>query len=204
MPQSPTQVRIIEHAIPLFARHGYEGVSVDTIVKAADINKATLYYHYRGKKALFEAVLRYNFSALIEKLQNRVEAERDPAMQLLRYIEVMLERKRVQVELMSRELLGGGRNIPKDAFDLMRRLADILVGIIRRGMEEGRFVQVDPFMILNVLIGATNNYIIGAPLRQKFLEKRAQAGKHGCPEYDTETYARTLHGMLLSVLERAA
>ncbi|HHD77278.1 MAG TPA: TetR/AcrR family transcriptional regulator [Campylobacteraceae bacterium] len=195
-----TQMRIIESAIPLFARYGYEGVSVDAIVKATGINKATLYYHYSGQQALFEAVLHDRFTALIAKLEAAVAGDERPETALLRYIEVMLRRKRVEVELMSRELLGGGQNIPADALALMHRLAGILVNIIQDGIRRGRFREVDPFMILNVLIGATNNYIIGKPLRRKFLDQKGDMA-HKCPEYDDETYAKTLHSMLLSILE---
>ncbi len=199
MSQPSTQIRIIESAIPLFAKKGYEGVSVESLARAAGINKATLYYHYKGKKELFEAVLRYQFSRLLGKLRARIEKESDPRMQLLRFIEVMLERKRVVVELMSREILGGARNIPKDAFALMHDLAGILVEIVRRGRREGMFEEVDPFMILNVLIGATNNYILSAPLREKFL-KNSASSELPCPKFDTPTYAKTLHKMVLQTL----
>jgi len=200
MSQSPTQIRIIEAAIPLFARKGFEGVSVENIVKAAGINKATLYYHYKGKKELFEAVLHHEFSQLIDRLLRSIECIDDPVEQLRSYIEVMLERKRVLVELMSREILGGAQNIPKDAFDLMHRLAGILVEIIRKGRERGIFREIDPFMILNVLVGATNNYIISAPLREKFLQSR-DPETFPCPKFDRQTYVDTLHRMVLSVLE---
>jgi AcrR family transcriptional regulator len=49
--------RIQRAALGLFARYGYEGVSLQQIADAVGLHKSSLFHHYPGKSALFEDVL---------------------------------------------------------------------------------------------------------------------------------------------------
>jgi len=59
MPRKPAQESgealkaIQDHAFGLFGRYGYEGVSVGDIARDTGLSKGALYWHYRGKEALF-------------------------------------------------------------------------------------------------------------------------------------------------------
>ncbi|HKD96979.1 MAG TPA: TetR/AcrR family transcriptional regulator [Micromonosporaceae bacterium] len=48
---------ILEIAVGLFAAHGYHGVSMDDIGKAAGVTGPALYHHFAGKEAMLEAAL---------------------------------------------------------------------------------------------------------------------------------------------------
>ncbi len=48
-----TQIRIQEAASDLFQRRGYNATSVDDIAEAARVVKATFYYHFSGKEAIY-------------------------------------------------------------------------------------------------------------------------------------------------------
>jgi AcrR family transcriptional regulator len=52
----PGKDRILDAAERLFARHGFYGVSVRDITKAADVDVALVSYHFGGKRELFAAV----------------------------------------------------------------------------------------------------------------------------------------------------
>jgi len=52
-PQFDALAAIREHAFALFGRHGYEGVSIGDIAKAAKLSKGALYWHFDGKDALY-------------------------------------------------------------------------------------------------------------------------------------------------------
>lgn len=49
--------RIVEAATPLFAARGYGSVSIADIAAAADIEKGHVYYHFRYKEQLLDAVV---------------------------------------------------------------------------------------------------------------------------------------------------
>ncbi|MGV9309367.1 MULTISPECIES: TetR/AcrR family transcriptional regulator [unclassified Nonomuraea] len=52
-----TRDRVLAIATRLFAEHGYEGTSIETVLHESGLSRGALYHHYAGKDALFEAVL---------------------------------------------------------------------------------------------------------------------------------------------------
>jgi AcrR family transcriptional regulator len=62
-----TRDQLIEVATGLFAEHGYEDTSIETVLAAAGVSRGALYHHFAGKDALFQAV--------VETLEARVLAE---------------------------------------------------------------------------------------------------------------------------------
>ncbi len=53
-----TKRRIMTEALRLFARDGYEAVSVESIAAAVGIRAPSLYKHYRSKREIFDSILR--------------------------------------------------------------------------------------------------------------------------------------------------
>jgi len=53
---SEAAVRILEASLVLFARHGFPRTSMADIAREAGIARATLYLHFRDKRAVFEAL----------------------------------------------------------------------------------------------------------------------------------------------------
>lgn len=51
-----TREHLVEIATGLFAEHGYEGTSIEAVLRTADVSRGALYHHFAGKDALFEAV----------------------------------------------------------------------------------------------------------------------------------------------------
>ncbi len=52
-----TRAQLIAIATRLFAAHGYEGTSVEAVLREAGVSRGSLYHHFAGKEALYEAVL---------------------------------------------------------------------------------------------------------------------------------------------------
>ncbi len=52
-----TKSKILKAATKLFADHGYEGVSVDQVAKAADVRFSLIAYHFGSKEELWQAVV---------------------------------------------------------------------------------------------------------------------------------------------------
>lgn len=53
-----TKERILQVALELFARKGYEAVSVSDIAGALGLTKGALYRHFENKRAIFDGILR--------------------------------------------------------------------------------------------------------------------------------------------------
>jgi TetR/AcrR family transcriptional regulator len=52
-----TRERLIAAATPLFAKKGFDGVSVKELAEAADVNVSLVSYHFGGKENLYRACL---------------------------------------------------------------------------------------------------------------------------------------------------
>ena len=57
MNETGTRERILHVALNLFARNGYEGVSMSDIAGQLGITKGALYRHYASKRAIFDNIL---------------------------------------------------------------------------------------------------------------------------------------------------
>ncbi|MDQ7804109.1 TetR/AcrR family transcriptional regulator [Amycolatopsis sp. A133] len=62
-----TREHLVAVATGLFTEHGYDGTSIDAVLRAAEVSRGALYHHFPGKDALFAAVL--------DAVYDRVEAD---------------------------------------------------------------------------------------------------------------------------------
>jgi AcrR family transcriptional regulator len=53
-----TRDKIIQHALLLFSRKGYQAVSVQEIARAVGIRAPSLYNHFDSKRAIFDAIIK--------------------------------------------------------------------------------------------------------------------------------------------------
>lgn len=68
--QNPdTKEKIMEAARILFADNGFEGTSVRDIAKAADVNVASVNYHFSSKDNLFSEILRSGYQQCFMSLK---------------------------------------------------------------------------------------------------------------------------------------
>src|SRR2546427_5587795 len=64
-----TRQRLLDSALSVFARHGYERATVDEIVREAGFSKGAFYVHFESKDDLFWAMLEERIQAQQEALR---------------------------------------------------------------------------------------------------------------------------------------
>lgn len=75
---SPSKERILDTAERLFSERGYSATSLRSIITAANVNLASVHYHFHSKEALLEAVfLRRAVPANQERLELLERCERE-------------------------------------------------------------------------------------------------------------------------------
>ena len=57
MKQEDTKQKILDKALELFSKQGYDSVSVGEIAKAVGIKAPSLYNHFQSKQAIFDAIV---------------------------------------------------------------------------------------------------------------------------------------------------
>ena len=76
MKQNDTKKKILDKALELFSERGYSSVSVDEIAAAVGIKGRSLYNHFSGKKAIFDAIVKttiYQYNEDTNKIDIHVE-----------------------------------------------------------------------------------------------------------------------------------
>jgi TetR/AcrR family transcriptional repressor of mexJK operon len=85
---------ILAAATRVFFDRGYGAASMDTIARAAGVSKQTIYSHFGGKAALFEAIILERCDRLLESLPTVSDTGSDPEVTLRaiasRLLELML------------------------------------------------------------------------------------------------------------------
>ena len=71
--KSNVKDNILTKALELFSAKGYEGVSVNEVTAASGISKPTLYYYFKSKEGLFEAVSELYYTRLNSSLEENSE-----------------------------------------------------------------------------------------------------------------------------------
>jgi TetR/AcrR family transcriptional regulator len=175
----PEQSRsaILRAAVDEFAEHGIAGARTDAIARAARVNKALLYYYFKDKDALYEAVLDHVFSGLRDRVLPVLASKLQPREKLLayvgRYFDYIAENPRfprvVQAEWMR---IRTGSNpqmlrIAREYFSpIYRRVAQLL----RDGAKSGEFRPVNPMDFLPSMVGIVIFYFSTAPAMQTLLK----------------------------------
>src|SRR5258708_32943754 len=77
---------ILKAAIQEFAEHGIAGARIDAIARAARVNKALLYYYFKDKEAIYEAVLDQVISGLRDTVVPVLETAVPPRGRVLNYV----------------------------------------------------------------------------------------------------------------------
>jgi len=73
-----TRQHLVAVATELFAERGYDGTSIEAVLQAAGVSRGSLYHHFPGKDALFDAVLEAVEERIGEETVAAALAELDP------------------------------------------------------------------------------------------------------------------------------
>lgn len=161
-----TRERILDAAESLFARSGFEGVTVRQIMKKAGADVALAYYHFKSKRDLFDAVLLRRAKTLNElrlaALEEVEQRHRDDPPSVEEIIEAFT---RPLLEVLEEDpdewrdymaLVAQVNNSPEWGGELMTRYFDPLVRrfleALRRSLPNSR--EEDLFWSYHFLSGA--------------------------------------------------
>src|SRR6202142_1215708 len=81
-----SRASILKAAVSEFAEHGIAGARTDAIARAAHVNKALLYYYFKDKDALYEAVLDHVFGGMQARVTPVLDSKLPPRQKMLEYL----------------------------------------------------------------------------------------------------------------------
>lgn len=85
------RLRLIQAAIEVFSRKGYDGASVEEIASAASVTKPVLYDHFSSKEEIFVAAIEQIRDGLLETGNRAIAMEKSPGKRLKAAISVFFD-----------------------------------------------------------------------------------------------------------------
>jgi AcrR family transcriptional regulator len=88
---------ILEHATEVFCEKGYAGASMRDLSRATGMSLAGMYHYFGSKERLLYLIQKNTFSAILERLRERLEKVSNPeqgiSIFILNHLEYFLERQ---------------------------------------------------------------------------------------------------------------
>jgi len=140
---------------------GYEGASMRMIAAEAGISVGALYLYHRSKEELCSTLFRGLFEEFRETIRVRTEAISDPVEQIRTYIGTYMEMAKVHREFIYTFNKDKGFTFGvewKQRF--FSELRKFLRGIIRRGINEGKFADTDEREAAKVVLSVLRGYVV--------------------------------------------
>src|SRR5271156_5640606 len=165
-----SRAAILKAAVAEFAEHGIAGARTDAIARAAHVNKALLYYYFKDKDALYEAVLDHVFGGLRARVMPVLDSKLPPRQKMLEYVGTYFDYiaanprfpRVVQAEWMrSGE---GSPRMQRVAREYFRPISEKVTEVLRLGVAAGEFQPMNPMDFLPSVVGVIIFYFSAAPL----------------------------------------
>jgi len=192
---------ILQVAIANFSKFGYENTNLDLIAKECDITKPAIYYHYKDKAALYEAVICSQFSKLAQIIEENTLGG-DTTDKLHNYIHAFgsfLVSNPTFNAIFAREIANGGFTFPSKCSKLLSRTLIRLMQILEEGAKERIFETENPFMIQMMIVSTLTSYNTTKPLREKILLSLEDKSK--LPEVEFENIIDSLSKKIIKGLQ---
>jgi AcrR family transcriptional regulator len=160
--------RILEAAVRVFARQGYEASPVGDVAREAGVAYGLVYHYFGSKDAVLEAVFREQWGRLLAAVALAEETGETAPEQLALVVRIVLRAWRDDpdlVRLLVREITRSPHI--QDELDEIGQAFASIERIIRRGQDEGTFRrELDAQLAAWMLYGALEEVLTGWVLGQ--------------------------------------
>ncbi|MGE5374304.1 MAG: TetR/AcrR family transcriptional regulator [Bacteroidota bacterium] len=165
-----TRTKIMEAAIKLFSKRGYNKASVDEICEEAGISKGAFYHHFKSKQALFLALL----DGWLQFVDNAIEATKDKTvpetfMQITQAFPFVFETAGENLPMFLEFWLQASRDkkIWEASIAPYRRYHKYFTSLIQKGVEEGSFVEVNAALASRMILSTAMGLLLQSLLDPK-------------------------------------
>jgi len=154
-----TKTRILDAAEVEFAQGGLLGARTEAIAAKTGVTKAMLYYYFGDKEGLYLAVLERAYTRRMAALQKVDLHSLEPEQALRAFISAFLDEVGVNRNLPAIFFYEGIQNQGRFYSQIaMQSLYMPLVDLLQRGMDSGKFRQMNTFHVAVNIIGLSTFY----------------------------------------------
>jgi AcrR family transcriptional regulator len=162
-----TRRRILRAALKQFAHRGYAGAPVQTIVNEAKVTKPTLYYYFKSKAGLYQAVLDWAYDERFRVMQEgagKGGSVRDRLVELLYAVFGLLEENSDLTRIALTTAFASRGEVPADVQYLQKsqRNFNLVSELIKAGAAAGEITSAFPAEDIAVnFYGMMNIHVMG-------------------------------------------
>ena len=194
-----SRARILSAAATEFAARGFAGASVDRIARAARVNKAMIYYHFKSKAALYREIIRDMFDAVGAAVGDVAASAADPEEKIRSFVRVIANAAEARPHFAAmwlREVAEGATRVDEPTLRYATGVVRTLQGIVDEGRAVGRFVAVNTLMLHFGIIAPLMLFFASAGVRARLQRVGMEAAAVG-----REQVVSHLQQMALGALE---
>jgi TetR/AcrR family transcriptional regulator len=161
-----TRAAILKAAEQVYAEHGLAGARIDAIAAAAGVNKALLYYYFKSKEGLYQAVVGSQVREFQQQAREVLSAKGPAGPILLRYVSYHFDFIGTHPNyprIFQRMMMEGERTLERMIREHSVPLMKMLVALLERGMKSGEFRRMNKAHTLVSIAGLTAHYFNIAP-----------------------------------------
>ncbi|OJJ12533.1 TetR family transcriptional regulator [Roseofilum reptotaenium AO1-A] len=191
-----TQAVILAAAEEEFAQHGFKAARTEAIAAKTGVAKSMIYYYFKDKAGLYQAVLKHSHADLLETTQKLDLAEVSPDVALEKFLEALLDcvsrNPRLPTIMLNEAVQNQGayyQNSSSESIDTT------LISILERGVATGTFRSLDPFQSAINIMGICLFYFIGAGNIQQIPKGKRMFSKKMLKQHSQESIALVLAGV---------
>jgi TetR/AcrR family transcriptional regulator len=158
-----TRAQILEAAERHFAERGFKETRLEDIADDVGLTRATLFYHFRDKQALYAAVVEEVFGALLSRIETLLVRPGPLAGRLERAAEAWVDAV-ARRPAMARLILREAASADPDGRPLLPRF-ELFLALAARILEEGARagelhpIRTDPFHVISAVVGFSVFYV---------------------------------------------
>jgi AcrR family transcriptional regulator len=165
-----TRTKILDSAAKLFSTRGFGAASVDEICAEAGISKGAFYHHFESKQALFLALL----DNWLQAIDNAIESSKDKTapetfMQMTEAFPYFLGTAGDALPMFLEFWMQASRDqkIWEASIAPYRRYHKYFTALIKKGVDEGSFVEVDPELASRMIVATAMGLLLQSLLDPK-------------------------------------
>ena len=162
-----SRAKILAAAERVFAKEGLAGARTDAIAGEAGVNKALLYYYFKSKESLYEAVIEEHLREFNGKALGILGAPGGARVLLLSYVDLhfdFISKRHRHAPLFQQFMSRGGRSPERLLRDYIVPRAEALRKLLVRGMRDGELRKADPFHTAISIASLIVFYFSSAPM----------------------------------------
>src|SRR5262245_51052496 len=158
-----TRVRILEAAEARFARVGFAETRLEDVARDVGVKRAALFYHFRDKRALYDAVIEMLFGGLLARIQVILDRHGSAAERFESAVDAWVDALAARpsmARLLLREAAGLGPEVDPSMVMRAEPFLDRTRQLLAEGRRKGELhpIHSDPFHVISAVVGCTVFY----------------------------------------------